>query len=206
MATSYKAFYSDELRRLRHYSQEFALKNPAIAPMLGTPSVDPDIERLLEGVAFLNGHTRQKLEDEFPEIAQDLVSILMPHILRPVPASTMMVFEPKESLKEGAVIPAGTELAAVPIDGVSCQFSTTIDLHIEQVTLLDVQWRVNDTGERFLRLELTAIPDIQGGRLPNTLRFYLGDNQETAANILMLLHRKKVQLTAIVLSPHHDTT
>lgn len=187
MATSYKAFYSDELRRLRHYSQEFALKNPAIAPMLGTPSVDPDIERLLEGVAFLNGHTRQKLEDEFPEIAQDLVSILMPHILRPVPASTMMVFEPKESLKEGAVIPAGTELAAVPVDGVSCQFSTTIDLQIEQVTLRDVQWRINDRGERFLRLELTAIPDIQGGRLPSSLRFYLGDNQETAANILMLL-------------------
>lgn len=187
MATDYKAFYTDELRRLRHYSQEFARENPAIAPMLGTPSVDPDIERLLEGVAFLNGHTRQKLEDEFPEIAQELTSILMPQILRPVPAATMMVFEPKASLKETAVIPAGTDLAAKPREGVSCRFSTTIDLDIEQVSLLGAQWRVNDSGERSLRLELSVIADSQGAKLPDTLRFYLGDNIETAASILMLL-------------------
>ena len=75
MASDYKSYYSVELRRLRQYVQEFAQANPAIAPMLGSPSVDPDIERLLEGVAFLNGHTRQKLDDEFPEIAQELSSI-----------------------------------------------------------------------------------------------------------------------------------
>jgi len=187
MATDYKAFYSDELRRLRHYSQEFARENPAIAPMLGTPSVDPDIERLLEGVAFLNGHTRQKLDDEFPEIAQELAGILMPHILRPVPAATMVVFEPKASLKEAALIAAGTELASKPIDGVTCRFDTTIDVQIEQVSLLEAQWRVTDTGERFLSLEMSAIPDTQGARLPQRLRFYLGDNVETAASILMLL-------------------
>jgi type VI secretion system protein ImpG len=187
MATDYKAFYSDELRRLRHYSQEFARDNPAIAPMLGTPAVDPDIERLLEGVAFLNGHTRQKLQDEFPEIAQELTSILMPQILRPVPAATMVVFEPKASLKEPALIPAGTELAARPIDGVSCRFATTVDLQIEQVSLRQAQWRVTDTGERFLRLEITAARGMQGIELPDRLRFYLGDNPELAANLLMLL-------------------
>ena len=32
----------------------------------------PDVERLLEGVAFLNGLTRQKLDDEFPELLQEL--------------------------------------------------------------------------------------------------------------------------------------
>ncbi|UOD50074.1 type VI secretion system baseplate subunit TssF [Orrella daihaiensis] len=187
MATDYKAFYSDELRRLRHYSQEFARDNPAIAPMLGTPAVDPDIERLLEGVAFLNGHTRQKLQDEFPEIAQELTSILMPQILRPVPAATMMVFEPKASLKEAALIPAGTELAARPVDGVSCRFATTVDLQIDQVSLRSVQWRVTDSGERFLRLEVSAVQGTQGIQVPDRLRFFLGDNPEVAANLLMFL-------------------
>jgi len=187
MATDYKTFYSDELRRLRHYSQEFARENPAIAPMLGSPSVDPDIERLLEGVAFLNGHTRQKLEDEFPEIAQELASILMPQILRPVPASTMIVFEPKASLNEAAVIPAGSVLAAKPREGVSCRFSTTVDLSIEQLSLRNAQWRVTDQGECSLQLELSVIADAQGARLPDKLRLYLGDNLETAASILMLL-------------------
>lgn len=187
MATDYKAFYSDELRRLRHYSQEFARDNPAIAPMLGTPAVDPDIERLLEGVAFLNGHTRQKLQDEFPEIAQELTSILMPQILRPVPAATMVVFEPKASLKESACIPAGTELAARPIDGVSCRFATTVDLQIEQVSLRGAQWRITETGERFLRLEVSATQGVHGVQVPDRLRFFLGDNPELAANVLMLL-------------------
>lgn len=187
MATDYKAFYSDELRRLRHYSQEFARDNPAIAPMLGTPAVDPDIERLLEGVAFLNGHTRQKLQDEFPEIAQELTNILMPQILRPVPAATMVVFEPKASLKESALIAAGTELAARPVDGVSCRFGTTVDLHIDQVALRDAQWRVTDAGERFLRLELSGVQGTQGVEVPDRLRFYLGDNPELAASLLMFL-------------------
>ncbi len=187
MATDYKTFYSDELRRLRQYSQEFARENPAIAPMLGTPAVDPDIERLLEGVAFLNGHTRQKLQDEFPEIAQELASILMPQILHPVPAATMMVFEPKASLKESALIAAGTELAALPVEGVSCRFATTVDLQIEQVYLDKAQWRVTDTGERFLRLEITATLGSQGVQLPDRLRFFLGDNPELAANLMMLL-------------------
>ena len=187
MATDYKAFYSDELRRLRHYSQEFARDNPAIAPMLGTPAVDPDIERLLEGVAFLNGHTRQKLQDEFPEIAQELSSILMPQILRPVPAATMMVFEPKASLKEPALIHAGIELAARVVDGVSCRFATTVDLQIEQVSLRSAQWRITETGERFLRLEVSAVQGAQGVDVPDRLRFYLGDNPEVAANLLMLL-------------------
>jgi type VI secretion system protein ImpG len=187
MATDYKAFYSDELRRLRHHSQEFARDNPAIAPMLGTPAVDPDIERLLEGVAFLNGHTRQKLQDEFPEIAQELTSILMPQVLRPVPAATMMVFEPKASLKESAVIQAGTELAAKPVDGVSCRFVTTVELRVEQVSLRRALWRVTDTGERFLRLEVTAAQGAQGVEVPDRLRFYLGDNPDVATNLLMLL-------------------
>ena len=61
-------YYNTELSRLRKHSLEFARANPAIAPMLGATSTDPDIEILLQGVAYLNGLTLQKLDDEFPEI------------------------------------------------------------------------------------------------------------------------------------------
>jgi len=186
MVTDYKTFYSDELRRLRRNSQEFARDNPAIAPMLGSPAVDPDVERLLEGVAFLNAHTRQKLADDFPEMAQELASILMPQVLRPVPAATMMVFEPKGSLLEKTSIPAGTELASRPIDGVSCKFVTTVGLEIEPVSLAKMQWQTHDDGQRVLRLELSAGVGASTSA-PNRLRFFLGDEFERAANLLMLL-------------------
>jgi type VI secretion system protein ImpG len=98
MATSFNQFYATELARLRAHSVEFAQANPAIAPMLGAVSTDPDIERLLEGVAFLNGQTLQKLDDEFPEIVQELASVLVPQFLRPLPAASLVAFSPKTRL------------------------------------------------------------------------------------------------------------
>lgn len=186
MSSDYKSHYSAELSKLRLYAQEFARANPAIAPMLGSPSVDPDIERLLEGVAFLNGHTRQKLEDEFPEIAQELSSMLVPNILRPVPAATMIAFDPKASLKEGALVPAGTEIASLPIDGVSCRFSTTVDVSIDPVQWGGAKWLQADNGQAGLQISL-SLEGAPVARWPARLRLFLGDHFESAANMLMLL-------------------
>lgn len=58
-------YYQSELNNLRHLADEFAQRNPALAPLLGSGSAsDPDVERLLEGVAFLTGMVRQRLDDE----------------------------------------------------------------------------------------------------------------------------------------------
>ena len=57
--------YQNELAQLRRLANEFAQTNPALAPLLGIDSAsDPDVERLLEGVAFLTGMVRQRLDDE----------------------------------------------------------------------------------------------------------------------------------------------
>jgi len=44
--------YEEELSRLRVLAREFSAAHPAVAPMLGQPSADPDVERLLEGWPF----------------------------------------------------------------------------------------------------------------------------------------------------------
>jgi type VI secretion system protein ImpG len=188
MASEFKTIYSEELRRLREHAQAFAQANPALAPMLGATSTDPDVERLLEGVAFLNGLTIQKLDDEFPEIAQELCAILVPHILRPIPAATMVVFEPKAVLKESVVIAAGTELAATPVDGVSCRFRTTTALEVNQLRLNGANVDQLFSGEPVIRLELRASSTSRGVQLPNSIKFFLGENEESAAMIFMLLH------------------
>lgn len=197
MATDYKTFYSAELRRLRQYSQEFARDNPALAPMLGTPSVDPDIERLLEGVAFLNGHTRHKLSDEFPEIAQELASILVPQILRPMPAATMMVFEPKAALKEPALIPRGTELAGKPVQGVRCLFRTTVALVVSDLSVERASWTTNTKNEPSVRIDLKTSAGEPVTSLPETIRFFLGDNFESASVLLMLMQNYRLGVDLI---------
>ena len=73
-------YFQQEISNLKELGAEFSEAHPAIAPMLSGPSADPDVERLLEGVAFLTAMLRQKLDDEFPEIIHELVHLIWPII------------------------------------------------------------------------------------------------------------------------------
>ena len=56
----------------------FAEKYPKVASRLvlePTKCEDPHVERLLEGFAFLAARVHLKLEDDFPEISDALLSI-----------------------------------------------------------------------------------------------------------------------------------
>ena len=134
----FNRYYQDELNKLKGLAAEFARANPAVAPMLSGTSADPDVERLLEGVAFLTGLTRQKLDDQFPEFIQELTNLLFPHYLRPVPASTLIGFNAKGPRAQAARVAAGAELASVPVDGTSCRFRTTCDLDVEPLRIAEV--------------------------------------------------------------------
>ena len=59
---SFNHYYQSELTALRQLGRRFAERSPALAPFLGQAGRDPDVERLLEGFAFLTGRLRQKLE------------------------------------------------------------------------------------------------------------------------------------------------
>jgi len=180
-------YYEDELNKLKHLAQEFAQANPALAPMLADSSADPDVERLLEGVAFLTGLTRQKLDDEFPEFAQELANLLFPHYLRPIPACTLLCFTPKAPLREVARIAAGVELASLPVDGTPCRFSTCDALEIQPLSLhrVELENRAGSIPRLVLEFEL------QGGSLESwsaeSLRFFLGSGYTEAAKLLLLL-------------------
>ena len=189
-------YYNNELAKLRDNALEFARENPAFAPMLGATSTDPDVSMLLQGVAYLNGLTRQKLDDEFPEIAQELAGVLVPQILRPMPAATMVVFEPKASLFETVEIPAGTELGANPVDGVSCLFNTTAALRVDPIELRSASFAQTSEGVNTITLGFTGIESDQGLSLPPSLRLFLADDQVRASHLLMLLshHVKAVRV------------
>ena len=90
----FNKYYQDELQFLRELGEEFAKANPSAAHYLSTTSRDPDVERMLEGFAFLSARVRQKLEDEFPELAHSLMRLLWPHYLRPVPSMAILEFQP----------------------------------------------------------------------------------------------------------------
>jgi type VI secretion system protein ImpG len=138
---SVNKYYQDELSFLRAMGREFALAHPEAAHLLSESESDPDVERLLEGFAFLTGRIRQKLDDEFPELTHSLMNLLFPHYLRPIPPISLVEFSPIQGmLRQTNRISKGTEVASVPVDGTSCRFRTCLDvdlhpLHIESVLL-----------------------------------------------------------------------
>jgi type VI secretion system protein ImpG len=140
----FNKYYQDELSFLRDMGREFSQAYPALAPMLAERGSDPDVERMLEGFAFLAGRIRQKLDDEFPEITHGLLSLLWPHYLRPIPSFSMLEFHPvANAVRERTPIPRFTEIASIPIEGTRCRFQTCygVDLYPVEITGAELEER-----------------------------------------------------------------
>src|SRR5271165_57664 len=136
----FNKYFQDELTYLRELGREFAQAYPKLAPMLADRGVDPDVERLLEGVAFLTGRIRQKLDDEVPEFLQSVGSLLFPHLMRPLPSASILEITPvANALREQHVVKTGTEFASVPVDGVGLTFRSTTDCVLSPVAIEDVR-------------------------------------------------------------------
>jgi type VI secretion system protein ImpG len=174
-------YYQRELTHLRELAVEFAKNHPALAPMLTGPGSDPDVERLLEGTAFLSGMVNQKLDDEFPEIVHGLIQLVFPHYLRPIPSTTIIKFTPKPSLMETVTVPSGTQIASIPVMGTPCTFSTTfnVDLHPLKITRVALQQGAGRSGTLTIGLELKGLT-LENWNV-SSLRFHLAGDAAAAA-------------------------
>jgi type VI secretion system protein ImpG len=188
-------YFQQELENLRDLGQAFSQAHPAVAPMLSGAATDPDVERLLEGTAFLTALLREKLDDEFPEIVHELVQLIWPHYLRPIPATTIVAFGPKPTLKQTINIPAGIYLGSVPVEGTSCTFKTVCDVDVHPLTLLDATLDKSADRSPTVRLLLK----LNGLKLdewqPGALRFFLSDSFAGAADLSMILQRHTKKIT-----------
>ena len=78
--------FDQELEFLRDMGAEFAGRYPREAARLGLQSRDPDIERLLEGCAFLCARIRDDMDSEFSELVFPLLNQFWPDAVRPLPS------------------------------------------------------------------------------------------------------------------------
>jgi len=183
------ARYQDEMQKLRTLVAEFLRDHPSLAPLFGGPTVDPDVERLLEGSAFLAASLRERLDDDWPEIVRPLIEQLQPRWLRPMPSATMVAFTPNPSQTKPVTILKGSRISSRPEEGVSCQFTTCWDVVVEPITLLDAAFHhpVGEPPAIRLSFQLHDIspPDWSA----STLRLFLGDGFPRAADLNLVLSR-----------------
>lgn len=156
---SFNKYYQDELSFLREMGREYAKTYPAAAQFLADRGSDPDVERLLEGFAFLTGRIRQKLDDEFPELIHAMVNLLWPHYLRPIPSISLVEFTPiAGAVRERQKIIRGTEVASIPVEGTPCRFRTCFDVDIYPFNLTEAALETSSQGRTLLRLRFAMSP------------------------------------------------
>ena len=111
-------YFQDELSYLREAGSEFAKYHPKLTNFLGEGVHDPDVERLLEGFAFLTGRIREKIDDELPELTQSLMTLLWPHYMRSIPSMCISELTPHVgSLTEKTIVERGIEMASEQVEG-----------------------------------------------------------------------------------------
>jgi type VI secretion system protein ImpG len=191
-------YYEDELSYLREMGEIFARETPKLAGFLSRQAEDPDVERLLEGFAFLTARLRQRLDDEMPEIAHGLMQLLWPHYLRPVPPMTMLAFDQGDAATTGAIhVARGTSVRSRMIDGVSCAFSTSYNVDVLPLRVAKVDLENRPTSAQ-LAVKLQLLPrgglrSLSGGRL----RFCFATEREplVGRSLYLWMLRHTTQIT-----------
>lgn len=181
-------YYETELTYLRRLSKEFGARYPKIAARLqmeGDVCEDPHVERMIESFSFLAARIHKKLDDEFPQITEAMLSVLYPHFLRPVPSMSIAQLQ----LASGADIntmqltPRHTQLLTRPVQGLPVRYRTAYPVEVWPIRIAHAQLEAaersafavtrNDTIAT-LRLRIEATGQQPLSKLPiERLRLYL---------------------------------
>lgn len=182
-------YYERELDYIRKMAVQFAEKHPKVASRLvlePTKCEDPHVERLLEAFAFLAARVHLKIDDEFPEISEALLTVVYPQLIRPIPSMSIVEFHldpEKGKLTSGLHIPRNSALQSRPVGGVPCTFRTCYDTTLWPVTVTAAEWKPpsrlqpavkagNSSGA--VRVVLRCAPGVTFQDLKiEKLRFYL---------------------------------
>ncbi|RQM83128.1 type VI secretion system baseplate subunit TssF [Aeromonas dhakensis] len=185
---SLEHYFRDELAFLRLQGREFADSHPELTRFLSEQNSDPDVERLLEGFAFLTGNLRAKIEDEFPELTHGLLNMLWPNYLRPVPSMTIMQFSViPGAIAQPALVRQGCQLDSLPMDEVTCHFQTCHDTWVYPADIRHIAAQSgNDLSTISLDIALHAPLPLSELQL-DKLRFFLGGDSYTAYELYFWL-------------------
>lgn len=131
-------YFERELGFLKDAGREFAERFPRLAAELGMTDQagqDPHIRRLMEANALLTARIAKRLDDDFPELTEALLSALYPHFLRSLPPCTIVQFDTGATAVHGVVrLAPGTEMVAQG-EQLPCRFRTTAEVVLAPVVL-----------------------------------------------------------------------
>ncbi len=212
MSEDLYGYYERELIFIRRFAQDFARQYPAAAGRLllePNRSVDPHVERLMEGFALLAGRVHQKLDDEFPELTESTLGVLYPHYLAPVPSMAIVQFvldHERGQFPDGFAIERWSRLRSTPVADVACRFRTGYGvtlwpIEVAEAKVLtppfppDLPAPPGGTAAAIrLRLRCRGTAKFADFAGLDRLRFYLGGDSPMVATLYEALFTRALQV------------
>lgn len=192
-------YYMQELQALRSDGKKFSERNPGLASFLSEQGQDPDVERLLEGFAFLTGRLRQSIDREFPELTHGLAQLLWPNYLQPIPSYSIVEFKPQENKLESEYIEKGTKLLSYSkAYKTTCPFQTNYAVTVHPIQITKVNYFTNGFGSTIeLTFNMTAKINLSHLSL-DTLRLYLHGSEHLSQELNLYLNRYVTELEILL--------
>jgi type VI secretion system protein ImpG len=208
-------YYNRELQFMREMGAEFARAYPRVAARLGIDGVecaDPYVERLLEGFAFLAARIQLKLDARHPDFTQQLLELIYPTFLAPIPSAAIAEFVPdleEGSLKEGLLVRRGSSVTTPLGKGerTALEFRTAHDVTLWPITVNEVKYlsgagalsmqglSVDAHARAAIRLRLKAAPGVSFASMPlDGLDFYIKATSGIASRIHEQIHANCIGL------------
>jgi type VI secretion system protein ImpG len=181
-------YYERELGFIRRMASDFARRYPEVAGRLlieETKCDDPHVERLIESFAMLSARIRMRLDDDFSEVTDALLSVLYPHYISPVPSMSIVQLEMDPDAgggPEGFKVERHSVLYSKPVKGLRCRFRTAYPvtlwpIEVESVgivTTTELGARIPGRARSALRIRLRALAGTSFSEFSlDRLRFFL---------------------------------
>jgi len=102
--------YQRELEALDTFRERYR----HLYPFAGLDRDDPDVQRLLEALAFFTARTRRAADRALAGYERRALEQVFPHLVTPLPGMAMLTVDATERMIEPRTLPAGTEVAVSP--------------------------------------------------------------------------------------------
>ncbi|ELC0659848.1 type VI secretion system baseplate subunit TssF [Vibrio fluvialis] len=139
MSDQLLSYFERELTYIRRALDGFGKDFPEHASSMRlnqSSHEDPNISRLIDAVALLTAKTEKRMDEQFPEILQDLFHVLYPGYLQIVPSYAPLSLNLEDNaVTEAVVLPQGSEVA-VEVNDAECRFTLAQALTIEPYVIV----------------------------------------------------------------------
>ncbi|PSW21401.1 type VI secretion system baseplate subunit TssF [Photobacterium sanctipauli] len=141
MSDQLLSYYERELAYVRRALEGFGSQFPDHAASMRlnqSGQEDPNISRLIDAVALLTAKTEKRMDEQFPEVLQDLFNVLYPGYLQIIPSYAPFCLSLEgDAGSEPVTLPKGAEMTAMA-NQTECIFTSVDDLQIMPFAIEDI--------------------------------------------------------------------